>query len=142
MTARSDLYGEGTANVDLDEEKLKEVRLMSAYGLVEFLVIAIVVASRSSSSCSCCRCCCCSYGCCSFPRESRLFLHAHDARECNPLPHFDPPPGGGNQRGVLRTPASLISALERHPTTAFVRVGTHNNVKAITRTSVLLSLFF
>lgn len=25
LTARSDLYGEGTANVDLDEEKLKEV---------------------------------------------------------------------------------------------------------------------
>ena len=52
MTARSDLYGEGTANVDLDEEKLKEVRIMSAYGLVEFLVIAIVVGSCSSSSCS------------------------------------------------------------------------------------------
>lgn len=25
LTARSDLYGEGTANVDLDEDKLKEV---------------------------------------------------------------------------------------------------------------------
>lgn len=29
LTARSDLYGEGVANVDLDADKLEEVRMLS-----------------------------------------------------------------------------------------------------------------
>lgn len=61
LTARSDLYGEGTANVDLDEDKLKEVRqrFIVADDLFVLVVVVVVAVMPYLLSCSyyCCRCC-------------------------------------------------------------------------------------